>query len=352
MNKNIVDISKYNDKINWNVAAPNLDLAICRVQYGSNKVDNLYKQHVANLEARGIPHAAYAYGCYVSVEDAIVEAKDFMTRVSPNAKFLVLDVEDDTLASCGSTNLAKASQVFIDTCKSAGWKVGFYVSHHMYSSYGLQNVKADFLWIPRYGAKPVYACDLWQYADNATGGYVEGIGNCDVNRLNSDKTLEWFIGKGSNNIAGDNENVVLPPDWKTNNLGGITVTADIANVRENPSTDAKAMRQVKKGSGHVYLDWHYDGSYFWYKIAEKNWLRADVCKINKDGKNKGVVWVNGTDINLRKGASTGDAVVEQINNAGAYDVHYRYENWIFINGGGLKTGGWMYFDESYVNWIR
>nr|WP_256217079.1 hypothetical protein [Bacillus sp. 491mf] len=57
-------------------------------------------------------------------------------------------------------------------------------------------------------------------------------------------------------------------------------------------------------------------------------------------------------MDIRKGASAGDAVVEQINNAGAYDVHYRYGKWIFVNGGGLKEGGWMYFAESYVNWLR
>ncbi|WP_242217403.1 hypothetical protein [Bacillus cereus group sp. BfR-BA-01380] len=52
---------------------------------------------------------------------------------------------------------------------------------------------------------------------------------------------------------------------------------------------------------------------------------------------------------FRKGASTGDIIVEQINNVGAYDVQYRYENWIFVNGGEIKESGWMYFDESYVN---
>ncbi|MEI4803850.1 hypothetical protein WAZ07_21980 [Bacillus sp. FJAT-51639] len=102
------------------------------------------------------------------------------------------------------------------------------------------------------------------------------------------------------------------------------------------------MRQVKKESGHVYLDWYCDGSHFWYKITENNWLRDDVAKINKDGKTTGGVWVNGTEFNLRKGASTGDIVVEQINNARAYDVHHRYENWVFANCDGLKEGCWRY----------
>ncbi|WP_277928558.1 GH25 family lysozyme [Bacillus cereus group sp. BfR-BA-01380] len=336
----IVDISKYNDNINWDVAAPNLDLAICRVQYGSNKVDNLYKQHVSNLETRGIPHAAYAYGCFVSVEDAIVEAKDFMARVSPNAKFLVLDVEDDTLSSCGGTNLAKASQAFIDTCKAAGWKVGFYVSHHMYGSYGLQNVQADFLWIPRYGKKPAYPCDLWQYADNATGGYVEGIGNCDVNRLNGDKSLEWFIGS---------ESQLVPPQKEV--LGYLTTTADVANIRKEPNVDSPVMRTATKGEGHTYHAWSYDGAHFWYKVATDNWMRDDVVSINKDGKNKGAVWVNASNVNLRKGWSTSDSVLAQIKEPGAYEVLFRYGDWIYIF---IEKGieGWMYFDESYVSWLR
>lgn len=197
----IVDLSKWNNKINWPVAAPQIEFAICRVQYGSNLVDHLYNEHVANLERYGIPHAAYAYGCFVSIADAIVEAKDFLARVNPNAKFLVLDVEDDTVKSMKSkgnlNDLAKASQAFIDTCKAAGWKVGFYVAHHMYGDYNLQSVQADFIWLPRYGTndgkpqkKPSYPCDIWQYTDN---GYIDGIGKVDINLLEGDKTVGWYI---------------------------------------------------------------------------------------------------------------------------------------------------------------
>ena len=263
----IIDISKWDGDIDWDVAAPQLDLAICRVQYGSRVIDEKYKEYVANLEQRNIPHAAYAYG--------------------------------------------------------------------------LQNVQADFLWIPRYGGKrPDYACDLWQYTDT---GYVDGIGECDLNYIIGDKSLEWFIG------GNDDGEIILPPDWQTNNLGSITIIVQVANVRQRPSLDAKVMRQVYKNSGHVYLDWYYDDSHFWYKIAENNWVRDDVAQINKDGKTKGVVWISGTNINLRKGASKGDSVVGQAN-VGAWDFHFRYEDWIYVYKEGVE--GWMYFDESYVKWIR
>ncbi|MDC2864571.1 SH3 domain-containing protein [Bacillus sp. BP-3] len=183
------------------------------------------------------------------------------------------------------------------------------------------------------------ACDLWRYADNATDGYVEGIGNCDVNKPIGDKSLEWFIGYDSQ---------LAPPQQEV--LGYLTTTADVANIRREPDVNSDIMRQAIKGQGHTYYEWLYDGAHFWCKVNLDNWMRDDVCKTNKDGKSKGVVWVNATDVNLRKGASTGDPVINKITKRSAYDVHYRYENWIYVTGEGVE--GWMYFDESYVHWIR
>ncbi|MEH7460395.1 GH25 family lysozyme [Bacillus sp. JJ1127] len=267
MKKHIIDISKWNVNINWDVAAPQIALAICRVQYGSRTVDEQYKSYVANLEQRGVSHAAYAYGCYASVKDAIVEAKDFMARTSPNAKFLVLDVEDDTLKSCGPNKLAEASQVFINTCQAAGWRVGLYVGHHMYNKYGLSGVKADFLWIPRYGGnKPAYVCDIWQYTDS---GNVAGIGKCDLNYLIGDKSLSWFIG-GENALADDGRRKV-----KTGGLGleavkevsGILLEQDIKGsiIFEGENSTPYVLTEKMSNPGldkfTAWLDekgWHYE----------------------------------------------------------------------------------------------
>ncbi|PFM50197.1 N-acetylmuramoyl-L-alanine amidase [Bacillus cereus] len=265
----IVDISKWNGNINWDVAAPQLDLAICRVQYGSNKVDEWYQRYVAKLEQHGVPHAAYAYGCYISINDAIVEADDFMARTSPNAKFLVLDVEDDTLQSCGANNLAKASQAFIDRCKSRGWKVGLYVSHHMYNKYGLNGVKADFLWIPRYGGnKPSYPCDIWQYTET---GNVPGIGKCDLNSLIGNKSLSWFTESATQeSVQASTQNIIqsgaFSPYETPDVMGALTSLKMTANffLKPNgetyfisePTSDAqlKAMKEYLDRKGWWYED--------------------------------------------------------------------------------------------------
>ncbi|WP_272513739.1 GH25 family lysozyme [Bacillus cereus] len=254
----IVDISKWNGNINWPVAAPKLDLAICRVQYGSNKVDEWYQRYVKKLEEYGVPHAAYAYGCYVSIDDAIVEAKDFLARVNPNAKFLVLDVEDDTVKSMKSkgnlSDLAKASQAFIDTCKAAGWKVGFYVAHHMYGDYNLQSVQADFIWLPRYGTndgspqkKPAYSYDIWQYTDN---GYIDGIGKVDINLLQGNKTLDWFTGEKQpeQNVSNGGYQYVKSGGF------GVSLVPEVLNAMAERGTKGEVISNPSTGIAYLQTE--------------------------------------------------------------------------------------------------
>ncbi|WP_416808860.1 GH25 family lysozyme [Bacillus thuringiensis] len=242
----IIDISKWNaGSIKWDVLGPQLDLCICRVQYGSNMIDQYYNGYVKELEKRNIPHAAYAYGCFVSVNDAIKEADDFMARVSPNAKFLVLDTEDDTLKSCGEQKIAEASQAFINRCKSKGWKVGFYVSHHMYNKYGLNNVKADFLWIPRYGGpRPKYPCDIWQYADGETGGWLDGVGKVDLNSLIGNKSLSWFIGTEQPVSNGGYQYV------KSGGFG-VSLVPEVLNAMAERGTKGKVISDPSTGTAYL-----------------------------------------------------------------------------------------------------
>lgn len=197
----IVDLSHHQpaNKINWKQFGKDVDLAIIRVQYGSLTEDREHKNHVANCKKQGVPFGHYAYGCFVSVNDAKTEARDFLRRSDPAAKFLALDVEGDTVKACGTKNLAQAAQAFIDTCKAAGHKVGLYVSHELYKKYGMDKVRADFLWLPRYGAdngkpdkKPDYPCDLWQYSQNCRVAWYPGT--VDLNLLNGSKKLSYFTG--------------------------------------------------------------------------------------------------------------------------------------------------------------
>ncbi|MGG0281408.1 GH25 family lysozyme [Bacillus pacificus] len=185
----IVDISKWNGNINWDIAAPQLDFVIARVQDGSNYVDPLYENYVQAMKVRNIPFGNYAFCRFVSVEDARIEARDFWNRGDKNATVWVADVEVKTM-----NDMRAGTQAFIDELRRLGAKkVGLYIAHHMYAPFGMANVNCDFVWIPRYGGnKPSYPCDIWQYTET---GNVAGIGKCDLNKLMGNKPLVWFTNK-------------------------------------------------------------------------------------------------------------------------------------------------------------
>lgn len=196
----IIDISHHqpSHKIDWEKASKEVSFFIIRVQYGSTSIDREYKKHVANCKKYGIPFGHYAYARFVSVEDAKVEAKDFLDRMDKDAKFLVVDVEEQTTRE--KDTMALATQAFIETCKREGHRVGLYTGHHFYKPYHMDKVKADFLWIPRYGTnngkpqtKPDYPCDLWQYTSVGRVSWYDG--NLDLNKIHGDKDLGYFIGK-------------------------------------------------------------------------------------------------------------------------------------------------------------
>ncbi|MCU5376314.1 GH25 family lysozyme [Bacillus cereus] len=182
----IVDISKWNGNINWDVAAPQLDFVIARVQDGSNYVDPLYKDYAQAMKTRNIPFGNYAFCRFISIADAKKEAQDFWNRGDKSATVWAADVEVKTM-----DDMRAGTQAFIDELRRLGAKkVGLYVGHHMYEPFGMANVKSDFVWIPRYGGnKPAYPCDIWQYTDT---GNVPGIGKCDLNQLIGNKPLSWF----------------------------------------------------------------------------------------------------------------------------------------------------------------
>ncbi|UQW98202.1 DUF5776 domain-containing protein [Rummeliibacillus sp. G93] len=194
----IVDISKWQDKVDYKAFATETDLAILRVQDGSTIKDMVYQTHTAGCEQYKVPYGVYAFTRFTSVEDAKVEARDFYSRATVGGRkplFFVADVEVKTMG-----DMRAGTNAFIAELRRLGAKkVGIYVAHHLYNTFNLDYSKADFVWIPRYAndgvsvIKPNYPCDLHQYTDK---GKIAGItGNVDLNRLNGTKSLDWFLGK-------------------------------------------------------------------------------------------------------------------------------------------------------------
>ena len=263
----IADVSHHQGVIDWNKASKELDLVIIRTKYGSNTTDRQYKNNVAGAQKYKVPYGLYHYAQFVSVKDAIQEAKDFLKTATHEAKFLVLDVEEQT---CNTVSeLVQATQVFINICKAEDYRVGLYTGHHFYDPYRMDQVEADFLWIPRYSSKkPIYKCDLWQYTDS---GKVSGIkGNVDLNVLNGDKSLEWFIDESS--VSSDNKSLNIN---KSKGIGYIKVLKNNI-LRAEPTPYSEQIKMLKKDEVYYVYDIKND----WYNLGP-GWAKSEKAKYFK-----------------------------------------------------------------------
>ena len=208
----IVDMSRYQPStaINWPVFSQQILMLILRVQYGSLKPDEEYPNHVANALKYNIPFYTYAFPHFVSVNDARVEARDAVKRQHKNSLGMAIDIEseyDKDGNPIGITKLSKTIRLdgikaYVDELRKQGVKkVGAYIGHNVYKAWGIDSIVDlfDFTWIPRYGRnngepdiRPDFPCDLWQYTSK---GKLKGYNKyLDLNKLNGDKDINWFIG--------------------------------------------------------------------------------------------------------------------------------------------------------------
>lgn len=186
---NIIDLSHHQapSSINYDKLAKDTDLVIIRVQYGSNTIDNHYKTHFREFQKRNVPTACYAWVRGVSQNDMRQEAKDFYKRAKAyKPTFWFLDLEEKSMS-----NMRKGAEAFRKKLKKLGTKkVGAYIAHHLYNELNINTKKFDAVWIPRYGQKPDYKCDLHQYSES---GHLNGYsGNLDLNKIISNRKLKYF----------------------------------------------------------------------------------------------------------------------------------------------------------------
>ena len=193
----IADISHYQGDINWDLARQELGLCIFRASVGQNK-DSKYIDNAKNCN---LPFGAYHYVKSANESEAIEEANffySFATASNIKPLFFVADIEYSTQTK---TTTKPITLAFVRQLRKLGAeKVGLYIGQSRYPYIKDSLDEFDFVWIPRYGKntgyvdknyKPIYPCDIWQYTSKGT---VSGIsGNVDLNILNGDKTLEWFM---------------------------------------------------------------------------------------------------------------------------------------------------------------
>lgn len=256
----IADISKWQGNIDWSKASKKLDLAIIRTQHGSTDEDTYHKINEAGAKKYGVPFGVYSFSLATSSADARVEANDFYNRADKNAEFYVIDVEKNT--SLSGESMRTITNAYIDQLRTKTNKgIGLYIAHHLYESFNLDTSKADFVWIPRYStSQPAYSYDLWQYTDR---GRIDGINaNVDLNRLNSNLTLEKFLNKAKSSnedpvqqVGKDNTKPIdetaptsgVHVTYHTTNPGQVILSQDTAQYINQTLDKSSKTATLKKG---------------------------------------------------------------------------------------------------------
>lgn len=193
----IIDISKWQGKINFDALKNKVSLVIARASCGSDK-DVKIDEYAKAMNERNIPFGVYCYSYAGDDAKAKDEAQKMVQYTSQyNPLFYVMDAEESRINNSAIKAFAKELRA---QTKS---KIGCYCANHRYSAYNYGSVQNlfDFTWIPSYGVndgtiegskKPAHFCDLWQYTSTAK---IDGIsGNVDMNIITGDgHDLKWFL---------------------------------------------------------------------------------------------------------------------------------------------------------------
>ena len=164
----IPDISEWQGKLSASQVSnlkSQVSFVINRRQYGSSYQDLYATNNTALYVKYGIPFGEYDYARFTSAASAKQEAKDFYNRSNKNAKFYVLDFEENDVTS-GTTNAAVKAW-YDEMSALTNKKLVFYSYQSFATSYAntaRQNFDAQ--WIANYSSQPTISLALWQYTDH------------------------------------------------------------------------------------------------------------------------------------------------------------------------------------------
>lgn len=193
---NVIDISQWQGRIDWETVKGHIDGAIIRCGWGSDYAsqdDTYYEYNCAECERLGIPYGVYLYSYATSEYGARSEAAHALRLIE--GKRLSLPVYFDSEES-GTESAAKiCAETFCDILRERGYTPGVYASLSWWNSNlrGIDNVSK---WCACWGSgSPGMECDIWQYTSN---GSVPGInGRVDMNECY--RELDEMISKNDAN---------------------------------------------------------------------------------------------------------------------------------------------------------
>lgn len=185
-----IDISKWNNNVNLQLARQEIDFVIIRCGYTSltdgtkTKVDPLFEQNIKQCQNLNIPYGVYYYSLATEAAQAKKEAEYVNHLLDGRVPELgvFIDLEDETFqGALTNDQLTIVATTFLDNIQNQN-KKGIYANHHWWTT-KLTDKKLDsyIKRKARYNDTPVLEEEyhILQYSET---GQIRGInGNVDLN---------------------------------------------------------------------------------------------------------------------------------------------------------------------------
>jgi len=183
------------------------EFCITKATQGTDFRDSKFKEYWAGMKKAGIPRGSYHFLNATQPADGAAEAQFYLKVVDEVGGLKPGDLPYCCDMEAGSTAAGAAGFIAEIKKQKPGAKVMLYCSESVIPKRTFWQVLtatkkwagADFLWVAHYG--PVAGPDtrqwhIWQSSDGKVGCQphtIEGIGNCDIDKLRGAKTLERMV---------------------------------------------------------------------------------------------------------------------------------------------------------------
>lgn len=282
-----IDVSRYQGSINWpQVAAAGKQFAIVRLGSSNSNglyVDPYFLQNVNGAHAAGLRVGAYYYTYARSQSGVINELSTFLNALEGlKLEYPVfVDVEDNSLANLGRTQLTNLVRYAMDILYQRKWYAGWYSYTNFINNYLNAGALSEYpLWVADYRANLGYtgSYTMWQYSGSGT---VSGIsGACDLDYSYTD--FLPAIRAGGFNGYGASGPDMLPVEGYTLNVFGSQTeyfyTANFNDIVGYLPLGDYPVTQIsrEKFNGYDWVIFRYQGGEYWTAlIGDRNKLTSN-----------------------------------------------------------------------------
>ena len=216
-----IDVSSWQESINWAEVKGQIDFAIIRLGYGDNierQDDKYFLRNINGCIENNIPFGVYIYsyatnlGGNASIQSEIDHCKRLLNQISKKPFCVYIDMEDDSTIKLGKTILTNFALEFCKQISQAGYKAGVYANQNWFQNYLNPSTIASYgysIWCAKYSDnKPNISSnyDIWQYSST---GRINGInGNVDMNVM-----INNIIGEQNQKSIEELANEVISGKW-------------------------------------------------------------------------------------------------------------------------------------------